>query len=435
MVSGQSHVVTVFCNLFRKNPLSPIAVQGSGRTHVPEIRTSSMHKHVEPVVRDESVIFPVVYRCIPILMNRLHIFIWTVVTPNHGRKMNLAVFELNRCHTETFPIYENYLPFFLGLKKANYFYFYLPRKRTVIQNLYKNVSPVINGEIYFLIRQLGLRVPVLRRKVQRLVDATDADVAIFNSIEPERVQRVFHAVRARKKIALIHNPEKLSLTKDSCAHYFVLSKTVYEKYRQTLPLDGYLLPFFKPFSAESSPENTDRVVVGIQGRINFRRRDYDFLVAVARRLKERKVTTVQFNIIGTNNCKGGKRLRKMIRKFDLQQYFKLHKHLDDPMFYNEINRCDLLMPLLGPAQQSYLQDKTSATLSHAVAYNKPMILSEQNAEAWGVGGDTQFIYQELESCVHVLENVTGMVKKKRAFKAWRKRQIDKNRTFLVSGGH
>lgn len=348
--------------------------------------------------------------------------------------MKCVIIELNKYHTETFPIYENLLPAFFCTNDLECYYYHLPHRLHDLSRRYRNVVPVINAWQYFLIRNLGLRVSFFARKIQQIIDTVGADAVVFNSIEPERNQKVFEAVTAKMKIAVIHNPARFSLSRQKNEYFFVLSELLYDRFKGKLPLDGYFLPFFRPrFSADSPVERLHNgIVIGVQGWINFKRRDYDFLIRVARRMKEEGTAHVVFNIIGSNNKKGGKRLREMIRSDCLDPFFRLHESLDDMAFFREIEACDLLMPLLGPAQKAYFQDKTTATFSHAVAYNKPMLLSRQNADAWGLDEGSQFIYDDDETCAGILKNMaaTALGRKRKQFEAWRSVQVENNRALL-----
>lgn len=347
--------------------------------------------------------------------------------------MRIVVVELNKYHSETFPIYENLLPSFFNKGDLEWFYYQLPAPRNRRSTAYPYVRPIIGEWEYFLIRNLGFRIPVFARKVQHIVDSTGADVVVFNSIEPKRNQRVFEAVTASKKIALIHNAAAFSPhEKRGNEFFFVLSPIVYHHFRNTLPLDGYLLPFFKPYTIASHQRNGDKTIIGIQGLVNFVRRDYAFLIQVAGKLKEEGIETVLFNIIGSNNKKGGKKLRELIRVAGLESFFKLHEYLDDQAFFAEIEQCDVLMPLLGPEHEVYFKDKTTATFSHAVAYNKPMVLWRRNAEAWNLDGRTQYVYDDVDDCADILQHLTALPKKKERFEQWRNIQIDINRELLLS---
>jgi hypothetical protein len=344
--------------------------------------------------------------------------------------MNVLVIELNKYHTEIFPIYENLLPFLFKPDVLRFHYYCLPGVQKELAEVYEHVECVISRPGYFLIQNLGLRIPVFRRKIQKLIHSLDADAVVLNSIEPHRNQKIFKGLTAERKIAVIHNPRKFALQKEKNEHYFVLSETVFEAFRERLPLDGFLLPFFKPYPTRGKVKMSSPVIIGIQGWVNFKRRDYGFLIEVCRKLKELKTEGVLINIIGANNHKDGKKLRDLIREHDLESYFRLHESLDDRSFYNEIEGCDLLMPLLGPDQKRYFSDKTTATLSHAAAYGKPMVISRENAKAWSLNEDAHYIYDDIQSCVDLLKDLKDLSGKTERFIAWRDEKIRKNREKL-----
>ena len=352
--------------------------------------------------------------------------------------MKILIVELNKYHTETFPIHSNLLPAFFGEDDIEFHYMCHEDNARQLNDVYENTAPVVSNFIYFLVKNTGLRPWYFKRKIQGTIDRIIADAVVFNSIEPERNRKVFNAVKAKRKIAVIHNPKRFSLRKNDNEDFFVISKTVFEAFKDALPLSGYLLPFFKPYPSEPSVKNSGKTMIGIQGLIDFRRRDYNFLVKLAITLKKQGISNVLFNIIGANNKKGGKKLRDMIREDALSEYFRLHEKLVDKAFYSEIETCDLLMPLLGPLQESYLKEKTSATLSHAAAYSKPMLLSRSNAVAWELDEGNAFLYNDLESCAQLFktDNPEGVhcsdiiQKKQKNFTQWAAAEITKNTEML-----
>lgn len=348
--------------------------------------------------------------------------------------MKLLVVELNQYHTETFPIYAPLLPSFLHTEEIELHFLCHAEKASELSSVYEDISPVISKAGYFIVRNLQLRSNYFRWKIQKIIDRLDIDVLVFNSIEPDRNQKVFKALQSPHKLAIVHNPAKLIIEKEPNESYFVLGESVYEHFKTSLPLDAYLLPFFKPFQTKAKSKADDCLMIGVQGLVDFRRRDYDFLIQLAKNLKMKEVTSVRFNIIGSNNKKGGARLRELIAQNDLGNYFILHEYLDDKTFFSEIEACDLLMTLLGEKQKHYFKDKTTATFSHAAAFNKPMLLSLDNAKAWSLDETTQYIYKDLASAAELLSSITDLPSRKAAFSDWRETKLEKNRALLSEKG-
>jgi len=346
--------------------------------------------------------------------------------------MKVVVVELNKYHTETFPIYENLLPAFLHTASVECHYYCHADKAAELRGVYGRITAIVSGLGYFVLRNLQLRAPFFRWKIQRLVRQLGADVVVFNSIEPERNYRVFKGVEAKRKIAIVHNPATLPHTpKAPNEEYFVLSEIVYNKFKATLPLRGYMLPYFKPYPTAPEAPRGEGMMIGVQGLVNFNRRDYDFLIELCKLLQAKDAGGIIFNIIGSNNKKGGKRLREQIAAFGLERYFLLHETLDDAAFFGEVEKCDLLMTLLGPKQRHYFEDKTTATFSHAAAYNKPMLLSRENALAWGLDDTTQYCYDDLADCAEIVCRLGGLSVRKANFLAWREEELAKNRALLA----
>jgi hypothetical protein len=64
------------------------------------------------------------------------------------------------------------------------------------------------------------------------------------------------------------------------------------------------------------------------------------------------------------------------------------------------------MPLLGDAQEKYLaHDTITSTYSHSAAYNKPMIMSTQNAKIWDIDSRTTLIYSDMYGLVDLIQDL------------------------------
>ena len=143
-------------------------------------------------------------------------------------------------------------------------------------------------------------------------------------------------------------------------------------------------------------------MIGIQGQVDFKRRDYNLVVEVSEKLKEGGIKNIKFNIIGTHNRET---LRDIVSEKGLQSYFVFHESLDDRQFFEEVAKCDYLMPLLGEEQKSYYANKMTATYSHSAAYRIPMIIYSANAEAWGINHAQAVLYSDINSLFGVLKSL------------------------------
>lgn len=312
------------------------------------------------------------------------------------------VFELNSYHTETFPIYENLLPSLLH-DDIQVEYFVTEERYEDTLATFKNVHLLCPRWLSPFIRHLQLRVPYFRRRINALVTEQKPDMVVFNSIEPERNYKVFKKINAPKKLGLVHNPKKSGIVRGENECYFVLSRLLYENFKDKLPLDGYLLPYFRQFVFPPKKEDA-RVLVAVQGIISFKRREYAFLIEAAKVMREQGVANVIFNIIGSKTHKDGPEFFKMVQDAGLSDYFLFYDKLDDREFFEQIDASDCIMTLLHEKQQKYYHEKTTASLSHAAAYGKPLLLYRENAKAWDMTDVTALIYDDAQTCIRVLSD-------------------------------
>jgi len=343
--------------------------------------------------------------------------------------LRVLVFELNPYHTETFSIYSYYLPKIFN-QKVDIKYFVLPQKYNDLkEEVYKNdIFQIVSKNTYFFIKHFGLRKVFYTLKIKQLIKNLNPDLIIFNSVEPKGNFQIFKKINFKKKWGLIHNP--LSNDIENIASFFVLSKTLYEKYQSKYNLLGYMLPYFKEFDFQEKKFNQNKIIIGAQGIVKFSRKDFLFLIKLAKKLKEKNISNIKFNIIGSENKKDWIKLKKQILTEKLESFFILHKSLSDEKFFKEINDCDFLIALLHERQKIYFEDKISATLSHAAAYSKPLILWDQNAKAWEIDKEGAIVYKDLDDLVDKLQNM-NYDKMKEDFKKQIEEKIKRSLEYLL----
>lgn len=312
----------------------------------------------------------------------------------------VLIFELNNYHTETFPIYEKLLPTLLH-DEIDVEYFVMQKRYDDTAAIYKKVHLLFGKWIFFFAKHLQFRVPFFIYRINRIIKEMSPDLVVFNTIEPERYYRIFKKIIAPKKLGLIHNPKKNTVSKKTNEYYFVLSKILFENFKKSIPLDGYLLPYFRQFDFPVRGNN-ERLVIAVQGLVSFKRRDYPFLIEAAREMQKRGVSDVVFNIIGSRHIRDAEAFLKMVQDGGVERYFLFYDELDDRAFFEQINDSDCIMTLLHQNQSHYYREKTTASCSHAAAYAKLLVLSKENADAWGVGSDMAIVYDGLESFVDTI---------------------------------
>lgn len=337
----------------------------------------------------------------------------------------VLVFELNNYHTETFPIYEHVLPKLFGEEAMTFEYYVLPQKQADVATFYEKSNAICSRVIFFFIRKLQLRRLYYTWKINRIVKETGADIVVFNSVEPDRNLKVFSGIEAPLKIGVMHNPGKIAYQKGANERLFVLNKNVFDKYRERLALDGFILPFYHPRSLSTLEKKSGQTLIAVQGLVKFNRRDYGLVVDVAKALKRRGQSHIRFNIIGNIGTKDGQKLKERIRTEGLEEYFILHGFLHDREFLEEVAKCDYIMTALSPAYDQYFTDKMTASFSHSATFRIPMILSGQNAAAWGIPDEAAVVYDTIDEMVaKLLEE--GYETRAERYRSYVAKMIDNN---------
>ena len=351
--------------------------------------------------------------------------------------MKVCVIELNKFHTEIFPIYENFLPIIFPNRHLKIHYFVVPQKYEELKNIYGgNFHKVYQPAVYNVCSKTGIRKYYFKYRVSRIVREHQPDLIILNSIAPKRIWYAFDSISDKLKFGIVHGFDELSPQDRENTFYFVLGENVFQKYSGQ-NIHAYLLPFFPQFTfkQEKQPKHKE-FVIAIQGNIDFRRRDYPLLVNIAKELKARCINGIKFNIVGGMRHRDARTLRNMVSESGVQSYFLFHKSLNDEQFYREIIESHFLMPLLGETQKRYLSNDTiSSTLSHSGSYNKPMILSYNNANLWQMNDQIALIYGEKQDLIDIMmhlpdkHNYSHLCK---SLNSWKEQRIEENRRHLQS---
>lgn len=297
----------------------------------------------------------------------------------------IVICEFNHFHTEVFPVYEYYFSRIFSEPNLEFTYYAIPSKVNELDKIYDSVKPVYNSFIYYICAKTGLRGLYFKFIIKKIIAHENPDWIIVNSIDQERTLSAFLAIDSPRKLGIIHNPESFQ-KKNNSGYYFVLSKALFKKYKFC---DGYFLPFIAKHNIHKNRRND--ITISILGNVQFKRRNYPYLIEVAAELKKLKIHNVKFNIVGSSTHKDYPKLHKLISKYELENYFVLHKNLNDEEFMKEVVNSSFIMPLLYE-EKRYLENKITASLSHASANSVPLILSKTTASHWKFTDEEALVY-------------------------------------------
>ena len=113
-----------------------------------------------------------------------------------------------------------------------------------------------------------LRSFYYRRRVQWIVDRSDATAVVFNTIEPVAYFRVFRSLRHPLKLGVVHNPHREGIDYEPrpaneivlCLHDYNYRRLEAEK-----PVDGWLSPFFRGGGMPRGATPADTTEIAVPG--------------------------------------------------------------------------------------------------------------------------------------------------------------------------
>jgi len=307
----------------------------------------------------------------------------------------IVICEFHHFHTEVFPVYEYYFSRLFPAQELQFVYYVIPDRNAEISKQYKSVKSIYKNTIYLFCAKTGLRSIYFKQRIKKMLRQENPDWIIFNSLDRGRTQAAFNAINSEKKIGIIHNPEYFKAQKTP-GYYFVLGKSLFHKYSLA---NGYFLPFI---AAPTTPkQNNSDFIISILGNIQFKRRNYPRLIDIASLFKQNSIDHIKFNIVGSSTHRDYPKLTKMIEDKALTDYFIFHHELDDEAFMQEVVNSKFIMPLLY-SDKKYLENKITASLSHAAANDIPLIITDHTASYWQFDETEAVIYKSDQDLIKQL---------------------------------
>ena len=322
--------------------------------------------------------------------------------------MKLLVFELNSFHVDLLPMYTQLFPAAFGDDHLDVQYFVLPRlvKRArgfVGDGVRELNSPMLR----WVLPSKRLRSFYYRRRVQWIVDRSDATAVVFNTIEPVAYFRVFRSLRHPLKLGVVHNPHREGIDYEPrpaneivlCLHDYNYRRLEAEK-----PVDGWLSPFFRGGGMPRGATPADTTEIAVQGVVSFNRRNYRMLVDVCREFANTPhPPSILFNILGDSTIRDGPALRESVVRHRLERFFRFHRWLSDTEFTEQLQRADYIMPLLHQDEGQYSANaKVTLAYGNSGAYGIPLLLHRDLATEWGLPDDTCVTYAGVDELAQTL---------------------------------
>lgn len=315
-----------------------------------------------------------------------------------GKPKKIFVFEFFPFHAHNLCLHPHLIKMMFADTEFEFHYFLNPSlfsEKTYIPNNHLCTRTVSHRTIQALQKLKLLKIWAVI-KFYFYVKVSRPEIIIFNSLEKGISLTLFKLLKKTCKISLVHNPDNIELRKDQHSIHLSMNKYIYENFSSKL--DGYCLSFYGPQAKHKNRETDDTFIISVPGSISFKRRNYELIIDIAKKLKlsGHPNYKVLFNIIGAANKKDGPKLKKIIDDLGINEYFKFHTKVNDEEFIQAICESDALIPLITDPQSPYFSVKNSATYSHSARYSKPMIIPEHCANAWRIPYDSCITYEECE---------------------------------------
>jgi hypothetical protein len=352
-------------------------------------------------------------------------------------RTKVFVFELNSYNTHLLPMYRNVLPVLFNDDQLSVQLFTLSSVKKRTQSFINaNVSPLDRPSLKYFLPTKTMRGLYYRHAIQRLINHQKPDAIVFNTLEPKPYLDVFKAINHPIKIGLLHNPSRLKSdynAKSKNELLFCLFDYNYARLKQAgLKIDGYFSPFHKCIETTSINREVDRIEIAVQGIISYSRRNYPFLIELAKAISLRHTScNIIFNILTNATHRDGPHFKETIKNKHLQNFFRFHKKLSDVDFFNQLANASYVMPLLNHRTGTYSLGKATSAYMHSGAYRVPLILDNKTAETWSISDNASIVYNSADNLVELLTAKTQEPDSlSKEYGRLIDRQIDSNYEFL-----
>lgn len=290
--------------------------------------------------------------------------------------MKIAIVELSKSHEECIYTQVHFL------NEANF---------KVSLFLHPNLEPQIKdytsqpNDVYFYDFNSLSFLEKIRLQLTLAKKLRSYDLVIFNTASSSKnVRNIVLFLKFYKVncIGLLHNTNKLQgsftqrIISTKIKNYFVLNDFLLHQNPShgKINLESFYPIIFPKYTA-TIPKNKDTIWICIPGRLDYRRRNYEFLLKAA---SEADSKHIKYILLGSLNKKSteGERLLKAIEQYQVRDKFILfHDFIPNDVFHTYIKESDFVMPMLNQ-DKNYLNYKISGSYNLAFAYRKKLLMHE-----------------------------------------------------------
>lgn len=217
------------------------------------------------------------------------------------------------------------------------------------------------------------------------------DFVLVNSAEPEPLLARLAAIRA-PIIGVVHNAVLLD-EDDRYRRFFAVPSRrplVLGRHVSACLDDPAAVRWIAPVHVLEHQGLTDVSWhrFSVQGRIDFRRRNYSALLDAVEELRRAGEDAFEVDLIGGERALDGVRLRRAVRRRGLDRFFVQRR---DRFTYRDcfqrISSAGFVLPLVDPSSrvfQAYFEDKITSSISMALATGRIPVVHHRLAELYGL---------------------------------------------------
>lgn len=209
------------------------------------------------------------------------------------------------------------------------------------------------------------------------------DLIVLNTAHSHSVLRnltVLLRFARTECVGILHDTKKLDssftqrIISKKVKKYFVLNDALLPSDKNTgaIKVQSFYPIFFPEYKPMPVYKQND-IWIGIPGRLDYKRRDYDFLLNSLAKITA--LDRIKFVILGKvdrDNPIGQRFYDSLEQSGQLERFKLFHTFIANRDFHAYLDACDYIMPLLRP-NEDYLKYKISGTFNLAFAHKKPML--------------------------------------------------------------
>jgi hypothetical protein len=211
------------------------------------------------------------------------------------------------------------------------------------------------------------------------------DIVVFNTAQGSVAWKfmLLPFPKTMKFFGLIHIVKKLEtsfgqkIINRKLKNYYLLAEYLenYFPKDQKLKKHSFSSAFFMPFERQTFPKKVDDCWICVPGHLEYKRRDYDFLLSVVQRAGFPKNT--KFILLGNSQKGDGQIIMQKIKDRGISGFFICFDgYIPDDEFQSYLNVSDFLLPLIHGNLAEIYKYQISGTFVLSDAYGKTMLCDE-----------------------------------------------------------